>query len=130
MTGQPLVVRAIIARIHGPIASLFGVPAQRQFDQFVGAGAMQVGSRVISRADDKIDLRFQNIHPFPVKSDLILPLEIFFVSLDHLVKRVGGGMIISVLVGIVLNRVFRPGTEKGPGHAGAAIGLRDARMAA
>src|ERR1051326_6952228 len=81
--GRALILRAVVARIHGPIAALFRIPAERQLLQRMAACQMQVRPRVISRTQHEIDLLLLDVGFLAVKSDLPAALIIFATAADH-----------------------------------------------
>ncbi len=109
---QICVIGTIVAGIHGPGASLFGIPAERQFEQFVRGGAMKVGPGVVPGPHDEVNLSFQFVRLAALKSDLKLALEVFSVPLNHFEVSVGRGMVIAVPRGVILDAVLRPRARK------------------
>src|SRR5271165_3396100 len=126
---EPQMIGAIIARIHSPIPSFLGVPGERQLDERAVGVVMQVGSHVVSGSDNEVNLLFSEVVLFAVEPDLILALIITSVPLDHGEVRVGGRMIKSVFVGIVLDPILGPGAIKRTPHASAAVALPNLGMA-
>src|SRR5580700_3920699 len=76
-------VRLIVPRAHIPIAAFFGIPAHRQNLKCAVRGAMQISERMVSRADDEIDLFLVDIRLFAIEPDLPTPLMITAVARDH-----------------------------------------------
>jgi hypothetical protein len=65
------VIGPIVSGTHSPMASLFGVPTDRQFRQIPGPVAAQITAGMIPGADPIENLGFERIIVSPVKSDLM-----------------------------------------------------------
>src|SRR3954468_6416541 len=52
---EAIVVRTVVTGIHRPVAALLRVPAQRQFEQRVRAGPVEIRPRVVPGAHDVVD---------------------------------------------------------------------------
>ena len=76
-----------------PCRRPFRIPAERQFDQRSARRAMQIGSRMIARAHDVIDLQLLDVGFFAVEADLPAPLIVLAVAESHRKVRVGEGVV-------------------------------------
>ena len=76
-------IRLIVPRAHIPIAALFGIPAQGQHLKRAVAGEMKIGERMVSRADDVIDLFLIDIRLLAIEPDLPAPLVVAAVARHH-----------------------------------------------
>jgi hypothetical protein len=56
LAAEAFVIGAVVARVHGPVAALFGVPGKRQFDQRVAKCPVQVGARVGAGPYDEVSI--------------------------------------------------------------------------
>ena len=120
-------VRLIVPWAHVPIAALFGIPAQGQDLKRAAACEMKIGERMISRADDEIDLFLVDIGLFAVESDLPAPLIVLAVARDH------GEVTVRCLVMEWLSEfgnMFRPHSCERPSHARFPVSRREICMAA
>src|SRR5258708_5763219 len=86
--------RTVIAGIHRPIAALFGVPGERQFDQLIAGGSMNIGAVVITRAENVVDLLFEYVDLFALEVDLITALIIFAIALQA--GGIAGGCLLVI----------------------------------
>src|SRR5579872_3184258 len=75
-----LMIRPVVAGIHGPVAALFGIPGQRQLDQGIPRGSVQIRAGVIAGANNEVDFGFRHVGLPAVVVDLVLALEIFPVD--------------------------------------------------
>src|ERR1700734_3871195 len=82
-------VRIVETWIHPPMASIFGVPSERQFDQRSVLFTMQIGPCMISRTHDVIDCQFFNVLRFTVETSLPAALIVPAVMLSQLVVGAG-----------------------------------------
>src|SRR5215472_5387153 len=75
-------IRAVVARVHGPIAAVLGVPGERQFHERIAAGAVQIRAHVIARADHKVDFLFEDVGLLAVETDLVTALIEAAIALE------------------------------------------------
>ena len=120
---EVVVVRTVVARIHGPVAALFGIPAQRQLDQRVGRSPVEIGSRVISGTHDVVDALLHHVDLAAGGIQLIAPLIIFAAAPEHGEITVRRTMEIRVVAGKILNHNLRRRAIKGTAHAGFLVAL-------
>ncbi len=80
---EAVMIRTIVARVHRPVASLFGVPCERQFDQLVAGGPMHVRADVITGTQNVVDLLLQHIDLFAIEIDLVSALIVFTIAPEH-----------------------------------------------
>ncbi len=122
-------VMGIKARAHGPVSAALGIPAQWEFDQGSESCAMEVGSRVITSADDVVDLHVLDVGIASVEAGLPPSLVICSVTDRHRIVRAGQGVIEGVLADVVFYGIGGSGLEQRPAHAGAAIAFVNLTMA-
>ena len=120
---EAVVIRTVVARVHRPVAALLGVPGQRQFDQRIAGGSMQVRARVIAGAHDVVDLLLHHVDLLAAGIELVAALIIFPVALKHREVAVRRLMVEGVLVGEIFHHGLWRGAIEGSSHAGAAVGL-------
>ena len=104
---KSFLVGAVIAGVHSPVAAFSGIPGQRKLDESAFDGLMQIGAGMISRPDYEIDFFLYSIGFRAVETDLITPLEVTAITLNHLIVTVGCLVIIGVIPGEIFNDVFR-----------------------
>src|ERR1051326_3790799 len=61
-------IRPVVARVHAPVTTIFGIPAYRKFDQLLLFVKMQVSAGVIAGAEDIINFLFNNIDRLSVRT--------------------------------------------------------------
>src|SRR5260370_41854604 len=72
-----LIIGAVVAWIHRPIAAFFRIPAQRQLLQSVAACEMEIGPRGVSGTQHEINLLLLHIGFLAVKTKFPATLIIF-----------------------------------------------------
>jgi hypothetical protein len=88
---------------------------------------MKIGTRMISRADDEIDLFLVDIRLLAVEPDLRAPLKVLAVTRDH------GEATVRCLVMEWLSEfgnMFRPQSGERPRHARFSVSRRETCVAA
>ena len=58
---EPFVIRAVVTGVHGPIAAVFGVTRQRQFDKSIASSSRDVSPSVKAGAHDVVDGLLHNV---------------------------------------------------------------------
>src|SRR5439155_6242468 len=88
-TPETGVIRTIVARIHRPIASVFGIPCKWKLDQRISPGAMQEGAHVAPGSHDEMYFLFHEVRLFSVEANLVTALVVFAVASQHFKITVG-----------------------------------------
>src|SRR5260370_15942423 len=82
-TAEAVMIGTVVARVHRPVASFFGVPPEWHFDQRAAAGPMQVRACVISGSHDVVDLLLHHIDWLAREVDLVAALVVFAIAPEH-----------------------------------------------
>ncbi len=120
---EVVVIRTVVAGVHGPVAALLGVPGQGQLDQRIGGGTVQIRARVIAGPHDVVDLLLHHVDLLAGGIELVATLKVLPVALEHGEVAVRRLMVEGVLAGEILYGEFRRGAIEGSSHAGAAVGF-------
>ena len=111
-----------MAGIHGPLAAIFRIPGERQFDQRAASGPMQVGSDVVARTHYIVDAGFLDFGFLAGESDAPAPL---IVSATTFLDRIpGSGRLVKEA-----NRLDGRGLGERARHARLGKARSDFRMA-
>src|SRR5207245_9319328 len=98
-------------------------PCDRPLNKPPRPGSMQIGGRMIARADHIIDGLLDDVGLLPVEPELMPPLVRLPVALRHRVVAAGGLMIEAVAGVIVLDCVFRASAVNERADLGEGVAL-------
>src|SRR5215207_10106769 len=79
----------VITGIHRPIAAILRVPRNRKFDNFVPRILMDKCPDVVAGPQNIVDLLLIDIRGFSIGPELMAPLEVTPLALEHCVVLVG-----------------------------------------
>jgi hypothetical protein len=77
------VIGPVVSRIHRPPSTLLAIPRNRQLDELTVLSLMQICTRVITRAEDEVDLHFEYVSLTAVAACLVTPLVEMAAALVH-----------------------------------------------
>src|SRR4051812_30378170 len=80
---EALVAGAIVARIHGPVAAVLRVPAERQLDDRTFRRAIHIGAGVVARAHDVVDALLHYVDLRACGVELVTALKDLAVADRH-----------------------------------------------
>ena len=108
-------------RRHGPGATGFvRIPTQGQLDESSGGRTMQIGPRMVARAQDVIHLQLFNVRFFSREADLPAPLIEIAIAADHCVVSIGQ-RVIEFVTFVISYRVGGSRTKERAAHTGLAV---------
>ena len=114
---KALVVRSVVARIHGPLPALVRVPPQREFQEGIAGGPRKEGAGMISRPDDEVDTLLHHIYLATLGAGLVSPLH-KPISLPNYPKCTFGRLVVVLRTSRPHRHVARIRSGKRPSHAG------------
>src|SRR6185312_7607461 len=124
-----LILGTVEARAHRPVSGFLCVPAHWHLDESAVGSAVQIGSHMISGADDVVYLLFDNIGFLAVEPNFVTALVELAIPLQHRVVEPGGLVVEGVVSLIILDRVRQRWTMEGAVHAGCIKCLCDILVA-
>ena len=119
---------AVVARIHGPESAIFRIPRDGCFDELTFGSLMQISPRVVARAQHELNFLLDHVCLAATGSELMAALIIAAATPVHGIIMIRSLVIISVVAGVILYRVFRVWPVERSSHASAAIAVVDPPM--
>jgi hypothetical protein len=117
-------IAPIVPGAHRPTTAAVGIPAHRQLQQAVVRRAVDVGPRMIARADHVISAELDLVRVRATESDLMTPLHDCAVALEDRVMTIRRG-VIEASMGHVVGSNLRQRSR----HAGQCVGCGNAAVA-
>jgi hypothetical protein len=126
---EVLVVGVVVAGVHRPTATAFGIPSQRQFIETAVGGLVEECAGVIAGTYHEVDLALEDVDLLAGGPDLVASLEEAAAAFPQLIVSIGGLMVELLTVAETGGHCRRRGAIEGAGHAGGQKLLRDIGVA-
>src|ERR1041385_3627761 len=96
---EAIVIGPVVSGVHGPGAAFFGVPGERQFDEGVAGGAVEISARVIAGTHHVVDLLLHDVDLAAGGIELMAALIIFAIAAQHGEVAAGSVMVEGAFAG-------------------------------
>ena len=94
---EAIMIGPVITRIHGQVAAVFRVPAEREFHQGVGCRAGEVSTGVVTGSENVVNRLFDDVDLFAGRVQLVAALVIPAIAPEHGEVAVGGLVVVIAL---------------------------------